>query len=41
MEGTFITNGGNENTHILVVKPQGKGPLRKSTPLWEDNIKID
>jgi len=26
---------------VLVVKPGGKGPLRRPKSRWEDNIKID
>jgi hypothetical protein len=26
---------------ILVGKPEGKRPLGKSRPIWEDNIKMD
>jgi hypothetical protein len=27
--------------NILVVKPEGKRPLRRSKCRWEDNIKMD
>jgi hypothetical protein len=38
MKGIFIKDEENENKQkILAVKPQGKGPLRNCTPLWEDN----
>jgi hypothetical protein len=28
-------------TGILVGKPEGKGPLGRTRPRWEDNIKAD
>jgi len=29
------------NVHILVEKPEGKRPLGRSRPRWDDNIRMD
>jgi hypothetical protein len=33
--------GGRGVYRVLVGRPEGKRPLRKSTRRWEDNIKLD
>jgi hypothetical protein len=30
-----------QNKHILVVKPEGRGALGRYRRRWEDNIKMD
>jgi hypothetical protein len=41
--GTCGTNGGKRNVYglLLVGKPQGMRPLRRSRRRWMDNIKMD
>ena len=42
MCGAFGAYGGGERRlKILVGKPEGKRPLRRSRCRWEDNIKMD
>jgi hypothetical protein len=38
----YSTNKGKKNAYmILVGKPEGKRPLRRSSQRWVDNIKMD
>jgi hypothetical protein len=41
-EGHIACMGEIRNAYkILIGKPEGKGPLRRSSNRWEDNIKMD
>jgi hypothetical protein len=40
--GTCGTHGGGRGVYrVLVGRPEGKRPLRRSRHWWEDNIKMD
>ena len=42
MGGACGTYGGREGgDKVLVTKPEGKRPLGRPRPRWEDNIKMD
>jgi hypothetical protein len=41
MVGACSTNGEKRNTYrLLVGKPEGKGPLRRTRRRWVDNIRL-
>ena len=42
MGSTCSTYGGEEGANMLLVgKPEGRRPLERPRPRWEDNIKMD